>query len=76
MIQTIPISLQINLEQVIAFFVQLPLEYREKILETLQNYRYVEVRTQAQKIQYLEKFKGKLAHYPVYTPSKYEWYEQ
>jgi len=76
MIQTIPISLQINLETLIAFFVQLPIEYREQILEVLQNYRYVQVRSQAQKIQNLEKFKGKLAHYSTYTPSKYEWYEQ
>ncbi len=74
--QTIPISLQINIEQLIAFFVQLPLEYREQILETLQKYRYVQIQTQEQKIQNLLQFKGKLAIYSSYIPKKHEWYEQ
>ncbi len=63
----IPISIQFDLGQFVAFFSQLPQEYRIEIFEALKPYLIVnqsfEFKNEEQKIHAIEKFKGGLASY-------------
>jgi hypothetical protein len=82
----IPVSFQFDLGQFVAFFAQLPHEYKIQIFESLKPYlannqedkqeENVYKTTLENKVQSLEKFKGGLANYQSYETTKQEWYEQ
>lgn len=83
----IPISIQFDLGQFVAFFSQLPPAHRTQIFEALKPYLTVnpdfEFKNEEQKkvideqkIHAIEKFKGGLANYSGYETTKQGWYEQ